>query len=46
MAKGYSIDFGKFAVGVYKHYAGYGKSVIKDGTVYQFWKFYVWIKKD
>lgn len=46
MAEGYSIDFGKFAVGIYKHYADYGKSVIKDGTVYQLWKFYVWIKED
>jgi hypothetical protein len=44
MAESYSIDFGKFAVGVYKYYTGYGKSVVKDGTVYQFWRFYVWLK--
>jgi hypothetical protein len=44
MAESYSIDFGKIAVGFYKHYAAYGKSVVKDGTVYQFWRFYVWIK--
>ena len=44
MAESYSIDFGKFAIGLYKHYTGYGKSVVKDGTVYQFWRFYIYIK--
>ena len=45
MAEGYSINFGKFVVGIYKSYKYYGKCVTKDGTIYQFWKFYVWIKK-
>lgn len=44
MAEGYSINFGKFAVGIYKFYKRYGKSVTKDGNIYQFWKFYIWIK--
>lgn len=44
MAESYSIDFGKIALGIYKSYAAYGKIFIKDGTVYQFWKFYLWIK--
>ena len=44
MAESYSIDFGKFAIGVFKSYTAYGKSVIKDGTIYQFWKFYIWVK--
>lgn len=35
MAEGYSIDFGRFAIGLYKHFTGYGKSVIKDGTFRQ-----------
>ncbi len=45
MAEGISINFGKFVVGIYKTYTDYGKCVTKDGTIYQFWKFYVWIKK-
>lgn len=45
MAESYSINFEKFALGVCKNYTAYGKSVIKDGTVYQFWSFYLWIKK-
>ena len=44
MIEGYSINLGKIVVGVCKTYKGYGKSAIKDGTVYQFWKFYLWIK--
>ena len=44
MAESYSIDFGNFAIGVFKLYTAYGKSVIKDGTIYQFWKFYIWLK--
>lgn len=44
MAEGYSIDFGRFAVGICKSYTSYGKCVTKDGTIYQFGKFYVLIK--
>lgn len=45
MAEGYNIDFGRFAIGICKSYTAYGKCPTKDGTVYQFWKFYIWIKK-
>lgn len=45
MAEGYNIDFGKFTVGICKSYTNYGKCVTKDGTAYQFWKFYIWIKE-
>lgn len=44
MAEGYNIDLGRFAVGYYKVFTGYGKSSCKDGTIYQFWKFYLYIK--
>lgn len=46
MVEGWSIDFGKFSVGICKYLTRYGKSVTKEGTVYQFWKLFIWIKED
>lgn len=45
MAEGFSFDFGKVCVGFYKTYTNFGKSQLKDGTIYQIGKFYIWIKK-
>jgi hypothetical protein len=45
MAEGRCIDFGKVCVGFYKTYTNFGKSQLKDGTIYQIGKFYIWIKK-
>jgi len=46
MAEGYSIDFGRFVLGCCKTYTTYGKCKTKEGTIYQFWKLYIWIKGD
>jgi len=46
MAEGYSIDFGRFVLGCCKTYTTYGKCKTKEGTIYQFWKLYIWIKED
>lgn len=45
MVEGYNIDLGRFAIGICKSYTAYGKCQTKDGTVYQFWKFYIWVKE-
>ena len=45
MAEGHCIEFGRFGIGVCKSFTCYGRTVVKDGTVYGFWKFYIWIKK-
>lgn len=45
MAEGYSIDFGRFSIGIFKSYTSYGKCVTKEGTIYQFWKFFIWMKE-
>ena len=45
MVEGYNIDFGRFSIGICKSYTAYGKCPTKDGTVYQFWKFYIWVKE-
>ena len=44
MAEGWSIDFDRLTIGLYKQFSDYGKCVTKDGIIYQFWRFYILFK--
>ncbi len=45
MSEGYVINFGKFEIGYSKSTIHYGKIKIKDGNIYQFYRFYIWVKE-
>lgn len=42
MCEGYQFKIGKFAIGYCEHYISYRIETIKNGKIYQFWKFYIY----